>query len=425
MYLSLAAVAAGVVMGGYLVGRRLVANRRISRAAARIAGYSLASVAGVALAILTFDRNEDYRSEVSIWRDTAVKAPRNQRAHNNLGLALATSGQFDEAEIQFQAAVDLKPDYADAYSNLGAMLVRNGRVDGAMAAYRKALEYQPDSEAAHRNLGMALAGRQQWDEAIAHYRKALEIKPGSSEVHNDLGMALVGRGQLDEAIVHFQQAVETQPGNVEARTNLAATLVKVGRTDEAMAEYEALLKIQPDDAKAHNNYGAILGKDGRWDEAIAHFQTVLELKADYGDARDNLGVIQSEREGLLKGLAARRELLRWQPDDVSLLNGMAWVLATVPNDSIRDGATAVEFAQRAEKLTGGREPAILDTLAAAYAEVGRFAEAVQTAHKALDLAGQQDKQPLVESIRAKIRLYEAGKPFRESKRPASKSVASP
>ena len=102
-----------------------------------------------------------------------------------------------------------------------------------------------------------------------------------------------------------------------------------------------------------------------------------------------------------------------------MINSIAWVLATVPNDSIRDGPAAVELARRAEKLTGGSEPIVLDTLAAAYAASGRFAEAVQTARKAVDLAGQQDKQPMVESIKAKLRLYEAGKPFREIRRSAA------
>ena len=99
---------------------------------------------------------------------------------------------------------------------------------------------------------------------------------------------------------------------------------------------------------------------------------------------------------------------------MALLNDTAWLLATNPNVSVRNGREAVELAQRAVKLSGGREPAILGTLAAAYAETGRFTEAVQTARKAVDLARQQNQQALAESIQAKIRLYEAGKAFRES-----------
>ena len=106
-------------------------------------------------------------------------------------------------------------------------------------------------------------------------------------------------------------------------------------------------------------------------------------------------------------------MLRLRPNDAALLNDTAWIWRPIPNASVRNGTEAVELAERAVKLSGGHEPAILGTLAAAYAEAGRFPEAVQTAHKALDLARQQNKQALAESIQAKIRLYEAGKPFHE------------
>ena len=95
------------------------------------------------------------------------------------------------------------------------------------------------------------------------------------------------------------------------------------------------------------------------------------------------------------------------------MNNLAWVLATCREASVRNGAEAIELARRAVELSGGRVPAILGTLAAAYAEAGRFPEAVQTARKALELATQQNKQALAKSIKAKILLYEAGTPFRE------------
>ena len=105
------------------------------------------------------------------------------------------------------------------------------------------------------------------------------------------------------------------------------------------------------------------------------------------------------------------------PNDVGLLNDTAWLLATNPNASVRNGTEAVELAQRAEQLSASREAAVLGTLAAAYAEAGRFPEAVQTAHKALERAAQQNKPRLAESLRAKIGLYESGTPYRESSRP--------
>ena len=111
-------------------------------------------------------------------------------------------------------------------------------------------------------------------------------------------------------------------------------------------------------------------------------------------------------------LAQQRELLRSRPDDVALLSNIALVLAAGQDGSIRNGAEAVELAQRAVQLSRASEPVALGTLAAAYAENGQFSNAVQTAGKTLELATKQHNQPLAESIEAMIRLYKANEPFR-------------
>jgi tetratricopeptide (TPR) repeat protein len=102
-----------------------------------------------------------------------------------------------------------------------------------------------------------------------------------------------------------------------------------------------------------------------------------------------------------------RAVLRSEPNQLVVLSRVARALATSPDASVRNGAEAVVFAERAAGLSGGREPTILDTLADAYAEVGRFPEAAETARRALSFATREDEQPLAASLRAKIALYEA------------------
>ncbi len=121
---------------------------------------------------------------------------------------------------------------------------------------------------------------------------------------------------------------------------------------------------------------------------------------------------RAQQEEARKALTERRELVRSRPDDVAALNDLAWTLATDPDSSMRSGAEAVATARRAAQLSKGQEPAILATLAAAYAEAGQFFEAVETARKALRLATQQNNQGLAESIKAEIPFYEAKIPFR-------------
>jgi protein O-mannosyl-transferase len=342
MYLPLAAVVVGVVIGGHLVGQWLVGGGRISRSAWQAASVSLLIFIAVAFGVLTFERNAQYRDDLSIWEDTVAKAPGNGRAHNNLG--------------------------------------------------------------------GALTDRHRLDEAIVHLHRALEITPNFVEAHNNLGNALRGKGSNAEAIIHLRRATELSPQMAECHYNLANALVKPDQFDEMVAEYGKALEIRPDYAEAHSNLGAALVGRGRLDEAIVHFQQALELKPDYVDARHNLDIVRSQLETTHKALAERRELLRARPDDISLLNDTAWMLATNPNVSIRNGVEAVELAQRAVQLSGGREPAVLGTLAAAQAETGRFSEAIETAQQALALASSQNNSTLADSLRARIRLYQAGSP---------------
>ena len=309
--------------------------------------------------------------------------PRRPR-HYNLGLALAGCGRADQAITHFQKALEIKPDLVEAHDNLGLALAGRGQVDEAIACYRKALQIKPNLAEAHDNLGLALAGRGQVDDAIACYRKALQIKPNLAEAHDNLGLALAGRGQVDDAIVCYRKA----------------------------------LQIKPDLAEAHNNFGVLLGQRGRFDEAIVHLQQALKIKPDFAEAHNNLGNALNGQGKLAEAVVQWREAVRLQPNQIAYVNNLAWLLATCPEASVRNGAEAVELARRAVQLSGSREPALLGTLAAAYAEAGRFPAAVQTARKALELAAQQNTQALVESLQAKLPLYEAGTPFREPQQPS-------
>ena len=134
----------------------------------------------------------------------------------------------------------------------------------------------------------------------------------------------------------------------------------------------------------------------------------MEIKPDYAEAYNNL------RSALADVIRSYRKVLQVKPDDVVAANNLAWLLATCPVASLRDGAKAVKLAQRAVQLSGEREPAILGTLAAAYAEADHFPEAVQTARKALKLATQENDSALADDLRARIALYEAGNPFRQT-----------
>ncbi len=334
-------------------------------------------------------------------------------AHYNLGGALLQAGRVDEAIASLERALALQPNSVDAHLSLGNAWLRKGQAARADTHFRKAVEIQPDSAAAQLNLANALVQQGQPDDAILHFQQALAAAPGSAVAHNGLGNALMQKGRTDEALAQYQTALRLKPRFAEAQLNLANLLLQRKQADEAIPHFEAALALQPNLAGAHNNLGnALLGK-GRVDQAIAHFQQALQLQPDSAEAHNNLANALRQQGRAAEAVTHYEAALAALPNHPLLLNNLAWVLATCPDASIRNGPRAVALAQQAERLSEGKDPALLGTLAAACAEAGRFADAVQTARRALDLAVAQTNASQAETLRTQLRRYESGSPLRD------------
>ena len=229
MYLSLAAVVAAVMIGGWLAGQWLVARRTIRPATLPVLGVSLVAFAAVVLGTLTFQRNADYRTALSIWQDTVAKAPGNARAQTNFGLVLARDGHFDEAIGHYRKALEIEPALAETHYNLGLAFAKSGQLDQAVASFERALKLKPDYADVHNDLGLALLRSGRLDKALVHLRRAVDLNRNDARAQNNLGAALERSGQLGEAIVHFRKALEIEPDFAEARKSLAAALGQEGK----------------------------------------------------------------------------------------------------------------------------------------------------------------------------------------------------
>jgi len=320
-------------------------------------------------------------------------------------------GMYASDKTLWQTTLRRNPNSWMAHVNLGNLLLQKGKVDEAIAHYKNALQISPDSAQAHDNLGNALLQEGKTDEAIAHLQKALQIKPGFAQGHLVLGNALLQEGKADEAIAHFQKALQINPDNADARISLGNVLFQKGNVAEAITHYKKALQIRPGDAQAHNNLGNALLQEGKVDEAIAHFQQVLEINPGYGKTHSNLGNALLQKGNMGGAIAQYQKALQLKAAEPSVQNNLAWVLATCPEAALRDGNKAVELARQANALTGGENPIILHTLAAACAEAGRFSEAVETAQRALHLAGEQSNTVLAGQLQIEMKLYQAGSPY--------------
>jgi len=380
------------------------------------------AAAALALAVLmgcAWRQTSFWHDGESLWTHTLACTSQNYAAHCNLGYALLGRKKFDEALVQYQKAEYLRTlgigsDDAENSNNLGLVLQSLGRSEEAMAQYRKALRIEPGSVPARYNLGRALQARGRIEEAIAQYQQVLQFKPDQVDARNNLGTALQSRGRIAEAIAQFEQALKLKPDCVEGHYNLGNALAGCGRLDEAISQFEQALTLAPNDAKAHTNLGAALQLRGKPDEAMAQFRRVLEIEPRNVKCRDNLGKALASRGQFDQAILQFEQALTCKPDDADAHNSLAWLLATCPQAALRNGAEAIEHAQRANRLTGDKQLEVLHTLAAAYAEAGRFPEALATVRQALDLATQQNNRALADVLRARIALYEARKPYRQT-----------
>jgi len=250
-----------------------------------------------------------------------------------------------------------------------------------------------------------------WHDDVALFGHALKVTSNNALVHNNLGVALAAQGAAEKAVEHYSEALRIRPDYPEVHNNLGAALAKRGRTDEAIAHFTAALRVRPSFAEAHGNLGVALAMQGRIDDAIVHFSAALKANPESADAHYNLGKCFVALGRTREAITQYQRALRFKPGHPQAANSLAWIYATSENPEFRDGAEAVRLATQACQNTAFRDPLILDTLAAAYAEAGRFSEAVTTARKSLALISSAGQSELADRIRARLRLYDTRRPF--------------
>jgi tetratricopeptide (TPR) repeat protein len=245
-------------------------------------------------------------------------------------------------------------------------------------------------------------------------RDALAKNPEASDAHNDLGTILANRQNYVEATAQFSAAVQSDPGNAGAHLNLGQALAMNGKFAEAEPHFLAAIRLKPSDPVAHKRFADALSQQGRDREAIVQLQVALCLSAkpDIQTRLDLAGLLF--HTGNARQAADQfRKVLSVNPDLPEALNNLAWLLATSSDGTIRNGAEAVRDAERACRLTTFKRTEMISTLAAAYAEAGRYSKAVTTAEMAVRLQTANGETRLVEINSQLLQLYRAGMPYRE------------
>ncbi|MCH7993034.1 MAG: tetratricopeptide repeat protein [Planctomycetes bacterium] len=360
--------------------------------------------------------------------------------------SLKRRGKADEAIAYYRRALQIEPGLVEASVNLGALLVKKGQFDEAITIYTAILEQRPDDGRTMGRLAVALSESGRIEEGESAFLQALRLDADDPTIHINYGQALIHQGRLDEAVARFQAALHSHPGAVRAWVLSGVALSRMGRIAEAVSHYEEALRLDPKSAQAHYNLGVAFLSSGDEDRAVPHFRSAIEADSMLVDAYFNLGQALAslgkfdeakqhlERALLLapndpmaylqlgmvlmvdgqyiESVANLRKGILIAPENVNLRERLAWVLATSPNDGVRDGREAVELGERLVARLEKSSARAFDSLAAAYAEVGQFDDACRTVELAIKVAEEGRRSGYAVQLRERLSQYRRREPFR-------------
>ena len=259
----------------------------------------------------------------------------------------------------------------------------------------------------HRQLGY-------WRNDVALFSHAIAVTKDNDTAHLNLGFALQKIGQDEQALAQYRIAVKLDPYRVEARNDLANLLDDAGHTDEALAQYRAALRLNPKYVPVLNNLGSMLMEHGQFDEAMKLYTESARQAPNDWHAPYLIGKLFLKEGHDAEAIPYFQRAVTIDPNNSHVLAFLAQVLASDENPKIRNGVAAYDMAEKANALTGGIQPAILNVLAMAYAELGRFDDAQHAMQDALTLAKKFDMTNDLPVLQNHLQLYQNHEPFRES-----------
>lgn len=295
------------------------------------------------------------------------------------GLTWSHSKMYSSEESLWRDTVQMSPDSWMAQFSYGKLLLEAGQADAATLHLLEAVRLKPDVPNAWNDLGKAYALQGKLDEALAMFTRAVTLNPRSSEAHYNLGHACLLEGKTAEARAQLSEALQLKPSDVEVKRDLARALLSSGRAAEAIPYLTAVAAAEPNDARSRFGLGLACLAAKRIEAALTNFQNAQRLA----------------------------------PDNSQYMNTLAWIYATCPRAELRNGAKAVLLASKVCELDHRQNPKTLDTLAAAYAETGRFDEAIQIMEQITAAAASAHDAETVALACKRLKLYKAGKPFRD------------
>jgi len=373
------------------------------------------------------------------------------------------SGKLGLAKPQYRRRLDLEPRDPYAYLGLARIALKESKWENSQDYLEKAIDSNPNFGAAHRLLAAVhehfdrTNEKQQaldraakctrfrpapdpWIDALNHqcydveqllvlgakaltdlniekaldfFTRSKDLNPKNPKAHLALGRLFFIVSQREKASEYFQKAIELDPKSDEAFFQLGVILKSEGKLKESEQMLLKALDFLPDNPNIYNNLGVTLLEQQEFEHAVKYLKQALEIYPEHINARYNLAMSLWGLGKVPEAIEQYKQILETKPNWATAANSLAWILATDRNEDIRNGKEAIRWAMVACKGEGRKNPEYLDTLAGAYAEAGRFEQAVQTAEKSIELARSSEDENLAQEVEQRLGLYRSKKAFHE------------
>jgi tetratricopeptide (TPR) repeat protein len=351
--------------------------------------------------------------------------PRSAAARFELGKAALASGDAARAVTQLEAALAADPG-ADGVHYALAMAYRargdERRAEKHVRLWRDERLYPADplmaeitdllkTAVAYEIRGTQAMDDRKWSEAARLFREGLAVAPRDATLHQNLGTALYLAGDPHAAEAEFEEAVRLLPGYARALFSLGVLMQEGGRDRVAIDRFAAAVAADPTMIAARASLADALRRSGELEASIIEYTEVVKADPSASQARFGraMALVRLRRFG--EARAVLEEAARTHPEQPGLAHALARLLASAPDDTVRDGSRALTMIQALERANAPTA-ALVETAAMALAENGRFGEAVARQRQAIAMAAAAGRADLAARLAENLRRYESARPSR-------------
>jgi tetratricopeptide (TPR) repeat protein len=350
---------------------------------------------------------DDFAPAVADFTEALRLHPEDASLYRRRGLAHTGAGALDKAVADLTEALQREPHHLETLTDRALVYAQRHEHDQAIADLTEAIRLNSRDAALYSNRGDAYYAKADYDRAITDYTETVRLAPCHVWGLAQRGRAYALRGDHDKAVADFSRILTLAPNRAQALADRARAYVAMRQYDKALADYDAAIAAGPGSADVYRDRADLRRQRGDREGALDDYTEALRRNPDDVESYCGRGRLFMEMGDFDKALADNLEALKRAPSDAPTLNNLAWLWATHPDPQRRDPAKAEEHARQACGLTNDQEPAHLDTLAAALAAAGKYAEAAEQQRKAVELASDGEKA----DYQARLALYAAGRSY--------------